>query len=119
MNLLYVLIAISSFSFISYGISHFLSSSMKNEFKRFGLEKFGALTAFLEIGGAIGSLVGIWFNPLLLFSSAGLATLMFLGLIVRIRLKDSALLCLPAFFFMLLNTFIFYLSIGMQNSSKL
>jgi hypothetical protein len=38
--------------------------------------------------------------------------LMFSGLIVRIRLKDSIWISLPAFFYMALNTYIFLISIN-------
>jgi hypothetical protein len=82
---------------------------MKNEFKRFKLEKLGLLTILLEILGAIGLLVGLFFNPVLLISSGGLAILMLLGLIVRIKIKDSLWISLPAIFYMCLNAYIFYL----------
>ena len=83
---------------------------MKNEFKRFRLEKFGLLTALLEIAGAIGLLAGLYSTPILLMSSGGLALLMLLGLIARIRVKDSIWVSLPAFLFMVLNAYIFYLT---------
>lgn len=111
MSLLHVLIAISSLSFLSYGIAYFTSTKMKSEFIRFGLEKVGALTAMLEILGAIGLLVGLKLPPILLISSGGLAILMLLGVAVRIKMKDSLWVSLPAFFFMILNLYIFYLSL--------
>ena len=111
MNLLNVLITISSFSFLAYGISYFITPHMKSEFKRFGLEKFGALTATLEICGSFGLLVGLWFNSILIISSAGLAVLMFLGLIVRLKVKDGFGESLPALFFMMLNSYVFFRSI--------
>ena len=111
MNLLNVLITISSISFLAYGISYFITPHMKSEFKRFGLEKFGALTATLEICGSFGLLVGLWFNSILIISSAGLAVLMLLGLIARYMIKDSFGDCLPALFFMILNSYIFLRSI--------
>jgi len=86
---------------------------MKNEFKRFKLEKLGLLTIVLEIIGALGLLIGLWYLPLLLLSSGGLALLMLLGLIVRIKLKDSLWITLPAFFFMILNTYILLEAIKM------
>lgn len=110
MNFLNILIGISSISFIVYGISYFTTTSMKIEFKRFGLEKFGALVAMLEILGALGLLLGISFHPLLLVSSAGLTILMFLGVLVRIKMKDSLLISTPAAVYMLLNACIFFLS---------
>jgi hypothetical protein len=39
--------------------------------------KIGTLTAILEIVGAIGLLVGLLYNAILLISSGGLALLMF------------------------------------------
>ena len=110
MTILNFLIVISSVSFIFYGISYFTTKNMKIEFKRFGLEKFGALTAILEILGAIGLLLGISLHPVLLISSGGLTILMFLGVLVRIKMKDSLLISMPATIYMLLNAYIFFLS---------
>ncbi|MDA7836195.1 hypothetical protein N9A49_02180 [Salibacteraceae bacterium] len=87
---------------------------MKDEFKRFGLEKIGLTTVLLEIIGALGLLVGLKFNFFLIISSLGLALLMFAGLIVRINLKDSVWISLPAFLLMVLNAFIFWTSIIIQ-----
>lgn len=111
MNLITVLILISSLSFIAYGIAYFISPQMKLEFKRFGLEKLGRLTAILELLGAIGLLVGLKYQLLLLISSGGLALLMFLGVATRIKVRDNLWITLPALFFMLLNAFIFYISL--------
>ena len=111
MNLLTVLILVSSLSFIAYGIAYFISPKMENEFKRFGLEKAGTLTAVLEILGAVGLLVGMKVQLILLISSGGLALLMLLGVAVRIKVKDSFWISLPALFFMLLNAYIFFRSL--------
>lgn len=81
---------------------------MKNEFKRFGLEKLGGFTVLLEVLGAVGLLVGIWIHSLLLLSSFGLGLLMLLGVMVRIKMKDSLWISLPATFYMALNFYIFY-----------
>ena len=110
MNILNSCVAISSFSFLFYGVSYFVSPHMKNEFKRFKLEKLGLLTIVLEILGALGLLIGLWYSPLLLLSSGGLAVLMFLGVLVRIKLKDSLWISLPAIFYMGLNAYIFYIA---------
>lgn len=108
MNILNSCVVISSFSFLFYGVSYFVSPHMKNEFKRFKLEKLGLLTIVLEIVGALGLLIGLWYIPLLLLSSGGLSALMFLGVLVRIKLKDSLWISLPAVFYMGLNGYIFY-----------
>lgn len=87
---------------------------MKSEFRRFGLEKFGLLTAVLEIVGALGLLAGFMINAILLISSGGLALLMFFGVLVRLRVKDSLWISLPALLFMGLNTFIFAIAMHLK-----
>jgi len=111
MDFLNALIIFSATSFLVYGIAYFVSSNMKNEFKRFGLEKYGALTAILELAGAVGLFFGLQNHTILVLASGGLALLMFLGTGVRIKMKDSFLVSLPAFFYFLLNAFIFYKSL--------
>jgi hypothetical protein len=110
MSYLDILILFSATSFLIYGIAYFVSTNMKNEFKRFGLEKFGPLTAVLELAGAIGLFIGVGIknNTILLLASGGLALLMLLGTGVRIKMKDSLLISLPAFFYFVLNTYILY-----------
>ncbi len=108
MNLNEILILVSSISFLVYGITYFTSSKMKEEFERFNLAKVGALTATLELLGALGLIVGLFQPIILLISSGGLSLLMLLGVLVRIKVKDSLWVTLPAFFYMLLNAFILY-----------
>lgn len=93
-------------SFLVYGTAYFVSSDMKNEFKRFGLEKYGTLVAILELVGAVGLLIGLKNHNVLVLASGGLTLLMLLGTGVRIKIKDSFLVSLPAFFYFLLNAFI-------------
>jgi hypothetical protein len=52
---------------------------MKNEFKRFNLEKLGLLTIILEFLGATGLLVGLKFSPILTIASFSLGLLMLCG----------------------------------------
>lgn len=96
----------SSLSFLFYGTSYFATTKMKTEFKRFGLEKFGALIAVLEILGGLGLLIGLALSPILIIAAGGLTLLMFLGVLVRIKMRDSFWLTLPALFYMLLNLYI-------------
>ena len=107
-----VLILVSSLSFLAYGILYFTSAHIRSEFERFGLKKFGPLTAVLEILGGIGLLVGFKLLPILLISSGGLSLLMFMGLIARLRVKDSIWVSMPATFFMVLNAYIFYRAVN-------
>lgn len=80
---------------------------MKAEFKRFGLERLGTVTAYLELLGGVGLLLGLYNYKLSIISSGGLALLMFCGIIVRIKIRDSFLLTLPALLYFLLNLYIF------------
>ena len=96
---------------MGYGIAYFKSTKMKSEFNRFGLEKAGVLTAILEILGALGLLVGLKIHLILVVSAAGLAVLMLLGVAVRIKVRDKLWVTLPALFFMLLNAYIFFMSL--------
>lgn len=111
MNINIVFILISSLSFFAYAISYSVSPEMKQEFIRFGLEKIGLLTTLLQVLGATGLLVGLKFKLILSISSLGLALMMLVGLVVRFMIKDSLWVSIPAFFFMVLNACIFYVSI--------
>ena len=106
-----ICILVSSLSFFAYSIYYFKSTKMKTEFTRFGLAKFGIIITASQFLGAIGLIIGLKFNPILTLSSLGLALLMLSGLLVRIKLKDSIWVSLPALFYMGLNTYIFFASI--------
>ena len=110
-------VLVSSLSFYAYAASYFLSPHMKSEFKRFNLEKIGLLTVVLQILGATGLLVGLFFNPILSLAALGLSLLMLCGLIVRIRVQDGLLVSLPALFFLLLNLYILAESLGWGGSA--
>lgn len=103
-----ICILISSLSFFAYAISYFTAPNMKLAFKRLGVEKFGLFTIVLEILGASGLILGLYFKPLLIISSLGLALLMFFALVFRMRTRDSLWISLPAAFYMCLNAWIFW-----------
>jgi hypothetical protein len=85
---------------------------MKQEFKRFGLAKFGLSIIILEVLGSIGLLAGLIYNPILILSSLGLALLMLAGFILRMVIKDGFWISFPALFYMGLNASIFWLAIN-------
>ena len=101
---------------MGYAIAYFVGPKMKKEFIRFGLEKYGLLTIVFEILGALGILIGYFFNITLLFkvSALGLSILMLLGVLVRLRVKDGLFVTLPAFFFFLLNAYIFWYALSLN-----
>lgn len=112
MNMLNVsLVLFSGVSFIIYGSILFVSTEMRNEFKRFKLEKFTTLTGILELLGGIGLLIGLKVGFILLIASGGLALLMLLGFGVRVKVKDGFWLSFPSLFFMLLNLYVFIVAL--------
>ena len=102
----------SALSFLFYGCSYYLSSHMRDEFKRYGLEKFALMVSTLQILGGLGLIVGLQFYPALIISSGGLAILMLLGFMVRLKIKDGFWRSLPAFAYFLLNAYLFYSSLN-------
>lgn len=77
--------ALSIASFAGYGTSCLLSKRMGAEFERFGLARFRLLTGALQLAGSLGLVAGFFSHTLLLLSAGGLATLMLLGVFVRVR----------------------------------
>ena len=109
MTILTVLSVFSGVCFLIYGISCLSSPYMAKEFERFGIPKFLKSTGILQIIGGLALLFGSWKFPHLAFTgSAGLAVLMLLGSIVRIKIKDTFLQSSPAFIFTILNTYLAY-----------
>ena len=85
---------------------------MKDELRRLGMQNLGRVIVVCQFLGATGLLLGFLYNPLWSASSFGLALLMFCGLAVRIRSKDSLWVSLPALFYLVLNIYIFFCSIA-------
>ena len=98
--------AISIVSFAWYGMSCFVSAAMVAEFERYHLARFRALTGMLQVAGSHGLLAGYISRPLLLLSAGGLAAIMLLGVLVRLRIRDPLFAAIPAFAFFALNLFI-------------
>lgn len=98
-------------AFFVYGLSCLFSDGMKAEFERFGLARFRRLTGALEVLGALGLAAGYLLPPLVVVASAGLALLMVLGVLTRLRVRDSLLETLPALVLLLLNAFILLVSL--------
>ena len=106
MSVLAILTLASGVAFVGYGVSCLSSRSMKEEFERWGLAGFRRLVGTLEVLGGIGLLAGPKWPLILTGSSAGLCLLMILGLGVRLKSRDGALLSLPAALLLLTNGYI-------------
>ena len=99
--------ALSILAFGSYGALTLLSRDMAAEFERYGLGRLRVFIAISQIVGSLGLLAGYYSRPLLLVSAGGLAVMMILALIVRVRIRDPLIAMIPAFVLMCLNVFLF------------
>lgn len=101
---------LSAGSFLFYGALCLFSPKMVAEFERYRLSKYRRWVGVLEFGGGLGQILGIYFLPLAIMSSVGLALLMLLGIWTRKRINDPWYLWLPAFILFLMNGFLFWLN---------
>ena len=96
-------------SFYGYGASCLLAQHMVLEFERYALARFRRLTGVLQLLGASGLLIGLLGVPEIgLLAAAGLSLQMFLGLGVRLSIRDPLLQCLPSCAFMCVNAGLVY-----------
>ncbi len=96
-------------SFLIFGYTCLTTSKMRAEFVRFGLTNTQRLlTGILQLLGAAGLLLHPWSIDLATFSAGGLSVLMFLGVLVRLRIKDDVYKASPAIIFMCLCVMLCY-----------
>lgn len=79
---------------------------MQREYVRYGVSQFRPLVGGLQIAGGLGLVVGFAVPLVGQLAAAGLALLMFLGVLLRIRIKDSIAQTLPAIFYFALNAYL-------------
>jgi hypothetical protein len=94
---------VSAGLFLTYGALCLFSDGMEAEFTRYGLRRFRRLTGALEMLGGAGLLVGLRVPAVGVLAAIGLAVLMVLGLLARLRVRDPFLELLPAAFLLVLN----------------
>jgi uncharacterized membrane protein YphA (DoxX/SURF4 family) len=97
---------ISGLGFLVYGYQCLRSPVMRAEFDRFQAPHYRTLTGILEILGGIGVLLGLILPWIGMLAALGLCVLMLMGIMTRIKIKDSPTQCLPAAFFCVLNGWI-------------
>jgi hypothetical protein len=79
---------------------------MQREYVRYGVSRFRPLVGSLQIAGGLGLLAGFAAPLLGQLAAVGLALLMFLGALLRRRIKDSLVQTLPAIFYLALNAYL-------------
>jgi hypothetical protein len=109
MNLDFSLTYFSGIAFIIYGLLILFTTHMKAEFERYQMKQLRTLTGVLETLGGLGSIIGLYFSKeIYLISTGGLFLLMFLGIIVRLKIKDEFIKILPAIILLVLNGYLFF-----------
>ena len=103
-----VLVIFNSLSFIGYGTSCLVSSRMRAEFERYHIPNQRVMVGFLEIAGACGLILGLYFPALGIFAASGLSILMMLGFSVRLVIKDGFVKTLPAILYFILSLYLVY-----------
>jgi hypothetical protein len=82
---------------------------MKLEYERYNLKRWRLLIGYLQLAGSLGLLIGYFAYPFLaMIASAGLALLMFMGVIVRLKIKDPVSALLPALTYAILCSYLFF-----------
>jgi len=108
MTLFKLLVVFSSVSFLFYGLSCLFTRYMRQEFERFGLVKFRLLTGVLEVAAAFGLALGLVLPIFGCVAAGGLALLMLMGFLARLRINDTPVQATPALFFMALNLYLMF-----------
>ncbi len=101
--ILVVLALVSGLSFLHYGREVLSETRLEEEFSRYGLSDVRRLVGVLEVLGGVGVIAGLFVAPLGALAALGLAVLMLLGVVVRIRLRDAPRLMVPAALLCVLN----------------
>jgi uncharacterized membrane protein YkgB len=100
------LILFSACSFLGYGSACFFSSYMKQEFNRYRLGAQRVVVGVLQVVAGLGLLAGMsqpWMGRA---AAGGLALMMLVAVLVRIRIKDSLPQTVPALFYLVLNAYL-------------
>lgn len=101
-----ICLIITSVSFIFYGLSCLFTDRITAEFERYKLQRFRNLVGSLQIAGSLGLIGGLWVSELGAAAALGLAILMAMGVVVRLRLNDTVIQMLPAGAYLVLNSYL-------------
>ena len=106
-----VIILFISFSFIFYALHALFSTKMKDEFSRWGVQKYRILICFIQLSSGLSLLLSFFYPFLVIYCSSIFFTMMLGAIFVRIRIKDSFLDTLPALLYFFLNAIILYIEL--------
>lgn len=93
---LIALALISGLSFLFYGYQTIFGDRPRAEFERYGMPGLRRFVGSMHLLGAMGVVLGLGYSPIGALAAGGLAILMALGLVVRVRINDALRLMVPA-----------------------
>jgi hypothetical protein len=106
-----VIILFISFSFIFYALHTLFSTKMKDEFSRWGVQKYRILISCIQLSSGFSLLLSFFYPFLVIYCSSIFFIMMLGAIFVRIRIKDSFLDTLPALLYFFLNAIILYIEL--------
>jgi uncharacterized membrane protein YphA (DoxX/SURF4 family) len=107
--LLVTLATVSALAFFYYGYETLFANRPRGEFERYGIPQVRVLVGSLQLLGATGVVIGLFFAPLGTAAAIGLTLMMLLGLAARYRIHDAPRLMIPAASLAILNATLVYL----------
>ncbi len=107
-----VLQFVLGFVFLLAGVTKVFGSKMHREsFEHWRLPQwFRVVTGLVEVIGAVAMFVGIWTISWAVFAGAWLAIIMFVGIFVHIRVKDTFQQILPAIILFLSSAAVYFIN---------
>ena len=84
---------------------------MKDEFRRWGFDKFRILISLIQLFSGITLLMSFFYPFLVIYCSLTFFIMMTGAIFVRIRIKDSFLDTIPALLYFILNAIIIYIEL--------
>ena len=106
-----VIILFISFSFLFYALHALFSQKMKDEFSRWGVQKYRILISCIQLSSGFSLLLSFFYPFLVIYCSSIFFIMMLGAIFVRIRIKDSFLDTLPALLYFFLNAIILYIEL--------
>jgi hypothetical protein len=108
----YAIIYFSALSFLFYGVNSFYSKRLISEYERWGYNRLRIIIAILQILASFGLIIGAYSFPLLLsIVSFSLTIMMLVAVFTRVKIKDSIANTMPAIFYVIINSIIFFQSL--------
>ena len=108
----YAIIYFSALSFLFYGVNSFYSKLLISEYERWGYNRLRTIIAILQILASFGLIIGAYSFPLLLsIVSFSLTIMMLVAVFTRVKIKDSIANTMPAIFYVIINSIIFFQSL--------